>query len=137
MAKVRDIMQRDVVTIKQDSTALEAAVLLKDKDISFLVVVDNSGPVGVVTERDFVRKIVADDKQASETSLSDIMSTSFKSVESSTNIEDAVQKMLNHSIRRLVVVDGDVLAGVITQTDLAGFLRSKVLIDGTIESTKS
>ena len=62
------------------------------------------------------------------------MSYKFRSVESSIEIEDAVQKMLNNKIRRLLVVDDGKLVGVITQTDLTSFLRSKLLIEGTIEN---
>ena len=66
--------------------------------------------------------------------LSEIMSYKFRSVEPSTEIEDAVQKMLNHKIRRLLVIEQGKLAGVITQTDLTAFLRSKLLIDGKIKN---
>jgi len=133
MAKVRDIMEKNVITIQHDKSSLDAANLLKEKDISFLVIVKDDVPIGIVTERDFVRKLVVDDKQASKTPLSEIMSLKFRSVESTTNIEDAVQKMLNYNIRRLIVLDDDKLAGVITQTDLTGFLRSKLLINGTVD----
>ena len=130
-------MQKNVITIEHDKTALEAASLLKEKDISFLVIVKDDKPIGVVTERDFVKKIVAEDKQASKLSLEEIMSPKFRSVEPTTDIEDAVQKMLNLNIRRLIVIENENLAGVITQTDLAGYLRSKILINGTIDSIES
>ena len=130
-------MQKNVITIEQDKNALEAASLLKEKDISFLVIVKEGKPIGVVTERDFVRKIVGEDKQASMMSLSEIMSQKFRSVEPGTDIEDAVQKMLNFNIRRLIVLEDEKLAGVITQTDLTGYLRSKILINGTIDNIES
>ena len=137
LAKVRDIMQKNVITIEHNKSALEAATLLKEKDISFLVIVKDDKPIGVVTERDFVKKIVAEDKQASKLSLEEVMSPKFRSVEPTTDIEDAVQKMLNLNIRRLIVIENDELAGVITQTDLAGYLRSKILINGTIDEIES
>ena len=101
MGKVRDIMNKNVVSIEQAKNSLEAAKLLDSKDISFLVVIKDEKPVGVVSERDFVRKISAQDKIASEIPLSDIMSHKFRWVEPNTDIEDAVQKMLNSNIRRL------------------------------------
>ena len=134
MNQIRDIMEKNVVTLDQDSTVLEAARLLKEKKISFLVIMKNDEPIGVVTESDFVRKLVVEDKVASKTQLSEIMSYKFRSVTPSTEIEDAVQKMLNNKIRRLLVLDEGKLAGVVTQTDLTGFLRSKLLIDGTIQN---
>jgi CBS domain-containing protein len=97
-------------------------------------VVKDDNPIGVVSERDFVRKIVAENKQASDIPLSKIMSYKFRWVEPTTEIEDAVQKMLNHNIRRLVVLENEKLVGVITQTDLASYLRSKLLIEGTVKN---
>ena len=137
MAKVRDIMQKNVITVDVNKTALEAATILKEKDISFLVIVENTKPIGIVTERDFVRKIVTEDKQASKIPLTEIMSPKFRSVGPSTEIDDAVQKMLNYNIRRLLVLEEDSLVGVITQTDLTGFLRSKILINDTVKNIDS
>lgn len=134
MVQVRDIMNKEVITIDQDARALDAARLMTQKDISFLVIVKNGKPVGLITERDIVRKLAAEDKKASDVQLSEIMSYKFRWVEPSTDVEDAVQKMLNNNIRRLVVLENNELAGVITQTDLASFLRSKLLINGTIET---
>ncbi|MCH8860409.1 MAG: CBS domain-containing protein, partial [Thaumarchaeota archaeon] len=105
MGQVRDIMQKNVITIQEDTSALDAAKLISEKDISFLVIVKDGKPIGVITERDFVRKIAAQDKQASLIPLSEIMSYKFRWVEPSTEIEDAVQKMLNHNIRRLIVLE--------------------------------
>ena len=137
MAKVRDIMQKNVITVDVNKTALQAAAILKEKDISFLVIVENTKPIGIVTERDFVRKIVTEDKQASKIPLTEIMSPKFRSVGPSTEIDDAVQKMLNFNIRRLLVLEEDSLVGVITQTDLTGFLRSKILINDTVKNIDS
>ncbi|MFB5631303.1 MAG: cyclic nucleotide-binding/CBS domain-containing protein [Nitrosopumilaceae archaeon] len=137
MGQVRDIMQKNVIVIEENKSVQEAAMLITEKNISFLVVVKNDKPVGVVTEKDFVRKIAAEDKIASQIPLSKIMSYKFRSVEPSTDIEDAVQKMLNHNIRRLLVLEDEKLVGVITQTDLVDFLRSRLLIEGTLKNIES
>ncbi|MGQ0771878.1 MAG: CBS domain-containing protein [Nitrososphaerota archaeon] len=134
MGQVRDIMNKQVITISKEKTCLEAATLLQEKDISFLVVAEGQNPVGIVTEADFVRKLVAGNKVASELKVSDIMSPKFRWVEPTTIIEDAVQKMLNNNIRRLIVLEDQKLVGVITQTDLAAYLRSRLLIDETVKS---
>jgi CBS domain-containing protein len=127
-------MQKNVITVEHDRSALDAAKLISEKDISFLVVIKGAKPIGVVTEKDFVQKLVSNDKQASKIPLSDIMSYKYRWVEPSTEIEDAVQKMFNNNIRRLLVLENEKLVGVITQTDLAGFLRSKLLIEGTVKN---
>ena len=137
MTQVRDIMQKNVITIDHDKTALEAAVILKEKEISFLVIIKDNKPSGIVSERDIVRKIAAEDLTASSIKLEEIMSKKYKWVEPNTEIEFAVQKMINNNIRRLLVLENENLVGVITQTDLAEVLRSKLLINGTLENIES
>ena len=134
MSQVRDIMQKKVITIELQKTVQDAAIILKEKHISFLVVVKDSKPVGVISERDIVRKIVAESVDPKSTQLEVIMSKNFRWVEPNASIESAVQKMLNNNIRRLVVLEDENLAGVITQTDLTEFLRSKILINATVEN---
>jgi len=134
MGQIRDIMEKNVITIEDDKTALDAAHLISEKDVSFLVIMKNNIPIGVLSESDFVKRLAADDKKASEVIVSEIMSSNFRWVEPETEIEDAIQKMLNNNVRRLVILDNNKLAGVITQTDLTGFLRDKLLVDKTIKN---
>ena len=137
MTQVRDIMEKNVISIEHDKTVLDASNILKEKEISFLVIMQDGKPSGVVSERDIVRKITAEDKVASQVKLEEIMSKNFKWVDPDTVIEDAVQKMLNNNIRRLIILHDGNLAGVVTQTNLTEFLRSKILINGTIEKLES
>ena len=134
MGQIRDIMEKNVVTIEDDKTALDAANLISEKDVSFLVIMKGDMPVGVLSESDFVKRLAADNKKASDVIVSEIMSRNFRWVEPETELEDAIQKMLNNNIRRLVILDNNKLAGVITQTDLTGFLRDKLLVDKTIKN---
>lgn len=137
MDLIRDIMQTKVITIEHDKGALDAAKMLTEKKISFLVIQKEGIPVGVVTERDIVQKISSLDEKTSEFLLKDIMSSDFKWVKPEDEIENAIQKMLNNNIRRLLVLDNKKLVGVITLTDLAGFLRKKLLINGTLKKIES
>ena len=134
MGQIRDIMEKDVITIENDKTAQDAAKIIAEKDISFLVIMNEGKPQGVLSESDFVRKVAAEDKKASETKISEIMSYKFRSVEPTTTIEDAIQKMLNNNIRRLLILSDERLVGVITQTDLASYLRDQILVDGTMKN---
>ena len=136
MGQVRDIMEKNVITIDINETANNAANQMKENDISFLVIIKNGKPVGVVSERDFVQKLCANNQNSSDVKISDIMSYKFRWVNPTTKIEDAIQKMLNNNIRRLLVLDDEKLVGVITQTDLASYLREKLMIDGTIKNIK-
>lgn len=127
-------MEKDVITIENDKTAQDAAKIITENDISFLVVMNDGIPQGVLSESDFVRRIAAEDKKSSQVLISEIMSYKFRSVGPTTTIEDAIQKMLNKNIRRLLVLDNEKLVGVVTQTDLASYLRDQLLVDGTIKS---
>ena len=130
-------MRKNVITIEYDKNALEAACLISEKDISFLVIMENDSPIGVLSESDFVRRLAADDKKSSEVMISEIMSRKFRWVEPETKIEDAIQKMINNNIRRLIILENGKLVGVITQTDLTEFLRNKLLVEGTIKNIKN
>ena len=136
MGQVRDIMEKNVITININETANNAANQMKENDISFLVIIENEKPVGVVSERDFVQKLCINNQSSSDVKISDIMSYKFRWVKPTTKIEDAIQKMLNNNIRRLLILDDEKLVGVITQTDLASYLREKLMIDGTIKNIK-
>jgi CBS domain-containing protein len=130
-------MQKNVITIEHDKTVHDAATILKEKEISFLVIMKEGKPTGVVSERDIVQKIAAEDLKASTVLIEDIMSKKFRWVSPDTVIEDAVQKMLNNNIRRLIILEDEKLVGVITQTNLAEFLRSKLLINGMLDNIES
>ena len=134
MAQIRDIMQKNVITIEHDKTAYDAECLISEKDISFLVIIKDHLPNGVITESDFVKRLTARDKKASEVIISEIMSNKFRCVNPEPEIEDAIQKMLNNNIRRLLILDDAKLVGVLTQTDLTEFLRNKLLVDQTIKN---
>ena len=137
MGQIRDIMEKNVVTIEYNKSAIDAAEIISEKNISFLVIMKEGLPIGVLSESDFVRKLNTTNKKSSDVQIEEIMSYKFRWVEPTTQIEDAVQKMLNNNIRRLLVLENNKLVGVITQTDLIEFLRERLLVDGTIKSIES
>lgn len=132
---VRDIMTRNVVSIEQNKTALEAARLMTESSISSLVVhADDESAVGILTERDFLSKICSKDLQASKVKIADIMSRIQMSAQTNTPIEVAVQRMINNKIRRLPVMESGKVVGIVTVTDMAKALRKTLLIDGLLSA---
>jgi CBS domain-containing protein len=130
---IRDIMTKKVITIDECSTALDAAKLMAEKGISSLIVLNQEGnPIGIVTERDFVKKICIKELQISKVKIKDIMSKLRTFADPETPIEVAVQRMVNHKIRRLPVLENGKLVGIITVTDLAKHLRTTLLIEGAL-----
>jgi Predicted signal-transduction protein containing cAMP-binding and CBS domains len=129
-------MTKKVVTIADDKTALDAAKLMAEKGISSLIVVKNGNPEGIITERDFIKKICAKELQISQIKIINIMSKIQTIAEPDTPIEVAVQRMVNRRIRRLPIVQDGKVVGIITVTDLARHLRTILLIEGALSSDR-
>jgi CBS domain-containing protein len=129
---VRDIMTKHVVTIDENRTALEAAKIMAEKGISSLIVLKDQNPVGIVTERDFVKKICIKELKISHVKVNEVMSKIRTFADPEIPIEVAVQRMVNHKIRRLPIMENGKVVGIITVTDLAKYLRTILLIEGAL-----
>jgi CBS domain-containing protein len=129
---VRDIMTKHVVTIDENRTALEAAKIMTEKGISSLIVLKDQNPVGIVTERDFVKKICIKELKISHVKVNEVMSKIRTFADPDIPIEVAVQRMVNHKIRRLPIMETGQVVGIITVTDLAKYLRTILLIEGAL-----
>lgn len=132
--QIKDIMTKELVTISKDHSALEAAKIMTEKGVSSLIVLAGDQPVGIVTERDFIKKICLKELQLSTIKVGEIMSKIRTSAPPDMSIEVAVQRMINNRIRRLPIIDKGKLVGIITVTDLAQHLRTILLLDGTLRS---
>ena len=131
---VSQIMTSQVVTINFTKSALDAALLMKEKRISSLIVQDNDEKsLGIITERDFVKRVCAEDKKSSDVKISELMSKIQTFAEPNTPVDVAVQRMINNRIRRLPVISGGKVVGIITVTDLAKELRRIMLTKGIVE----
>lgn len=129
---VKNIMTREVMTINDDSTVMDAARVMTENRISSLIVERDQSAVGIVSERDFVRKVCSKDLLSSKVLVSEIMSNIAVTAEPDTPLEVAVQRMINHKIRRLPVLDKGRIIGIVTVTDLAKELRKIVLQEGVL-----
>lgn len=130
---VSEIMSNQVVTIDPSKTALDAALLMKEKRISSLIVQDNDQLLGIITERDFVKRVCADNKKSSDVQITELMSKIQTFAAPDTPVDVAVQRMINNRIRRLPVISNGKVVGIITVTDLAKELRRIMLTQGIIE----
>ena len=129
---IQDIMTKKIVTIKHEKTSLDAAKLMNNHGISSLIVENDQKHIGIITERDIVSKICCKDLQPSKVNVADIMSDIRIYAIPSTPIEVAVQRMINHKIRRLPVIEGGKIVGIVTVTDLAKELRKMILEEGLL-----
>jgi CBS domain-containing protein len=115
-------MTKNVITIDVTQNAMDAAKLMKEKKIASIVTTKENKPFGIVTERDFVRKICSENLRSKETRLVDIASSPLITVSPNATIEAAARTMADKKVRRLVIVDNEKVAGIVTATDLATYL---------------
>jgi CBS domain-containing protein len=134
---VRDIMTKDIVTIDEGETALEAARIMSQRGISSLIVVKDEVPKGIITERDFIKKVCAKQLEISQVKVNSIMSRIRTVADPDTTIEVAVQRMANRGIRRLPIMQEGKVVGIITVTDLARYLRTILLLEGALDVNKT
>ena len=117
--QVKDVMNRDVVTICPDQTAASAAKIMTKNNVSCLVIVDKTKVIGIVTETDFLTKIRTDKNNLNKMKVSDIMSSPVESVSSDFSVLDASRIAIDKHVKRLPVLESDgQLIGIVTQTDL-------------------
>ncbi len=125
---VRDMMTKKLETIEGSSSIQDAAKRMRDTNVSSLVVVDNEGkPLGIVTERDIVRKACIHDVSTSKVTNKEIMSSPIITIEYSSSTSDAADKMLQYNIRHLLVVNSayenpdDNPIGILTPRDFTRY----------------
>jgi predicted transcriptional regulator len=133
MSKVKDIMTKTVITIESNKTVIEAAALMTENNVSNLIVMYKNTPTGIVTERDFVRKVLAKNKP-STTKISEIMSTPLRVIDPDAPIKEAARRMVRRKIRRLPVIKDNKLVGIITAADFARHLSKKTFTDDILEA---
>ena len=131
---VREIMSVNVVTITPDEPISDVAKLMNDTDIGAIIIVDKERPVGVVTESDIVRRVVAEGKDPKTVTASEVMSSPLIHVTPDTPLTEAMRVMARGNIRRVAVLKKNVLAGIITSRDILRW--SPELIDVLVESLK-
>lgn len=131
---VKDIMSVNVVTMPQDASVLDVAKSMADMDLGSIVVVEGQSPLGIITESDIVRRVVAAGKDVHSTCARDIMTSPLVYVNPNTALTEAMRIMARSNIRRVVVLKNDSLAGIITSRDILKW--SPELIDILVESLK-
>jgi CBS domain-containing protein len=115
---VREVMTRDLHTIKDDSPIVEAARQMRDGDVGDVLIVDGDRAAGILTDRDIAVRGVAEDRDPNSRAL-DIATTGVVGIEADQRIDDAVELMRSHDIRRLLVVDRGRPVGIVSIGDLA------------------
>ncbi|MCX8099659.1 MAG: CBS domain-containing protein [Geminicoccaceae bacterium] len=113
---------RVVWTIEPDATVLDAIRLLAEKDVGALVVVEDDRPVGIFSERDYVRKVYLKGKTSPTTRVEEVMSSPPISVGPEATVEHCMATMTNRRVRHLPVVENGRLAGIVSIGDLVNHI---------------
>ena len=133
--KVEDVMSSPVFTISDTDSVLTASKLMKKHEIGCVVVVDKTGkPLGLFTERDVVRRVAALDLLPSKVKAGKSMTKPAETIEPSANVTDAAKRIRELKVRRLVVVQGGKLKGIITSNDISDI--TPALIDVVTEKSQ-
>lgn len=133
MTAVKDIMSKTVSTVNVNQTIFEAAEVMSSKDISCVVITDGTSPVGLITEKDIVGKVVAK-KKPTETKVSEIMSKNLITVDPDASLKEAARLMSTNKIRRLPVLKQDKLVGIVVASDLVRNLGKKSLTEEILDA---
>jgi CBS domain-containing protein len=116
---VRDAMTEDPRSIGKSVSVVEAARLMREQDIGSLPITDDEKLVGMITDRDITTRVVAEAADPQMTSVGDVYSRDLISVAPDNDLEEAVQLMARHQVRRLPVVENGTLVGIVAQADIA------------------
>lgn len=121
MKKVTHILARkgnNIISVSPNSPVLDALKIMADKNIGSLVVVENDEYMGLLTERDYARKVILKGKSSADTLVSEIMSTGLPRITPDNSIDTCMHIMSESNIRYLPVFDFDKLCGIISINDV-------------------
>lgn len=124
MPTVSDILTRkgaDVVAVPADESVLNAARLMNERGIGGVVVTEGGRPVGIFTERDVLRRVVAEHRDPGDTLVRDVMTSPVIRCKAEAKLDEVMALMSEKRIRHLPVVEGDELRGIVTSGDLMAY----------------
>ena len=116
--EINEVMTEGVIAVEQDKSIVEASRKLEEEGIRGLVVVDDGEAVGVIVCRDIVYEVVGPKKEPADTTVGEVMSTDLIVAEEDEYLDDVAMAMAKNNISRVPVVRGDMLVGILTQSDI-------------------
>jgi len=116
MPTIKDIMTKEVVTIDVNKTVFDAAELMSNKGVGCVIVIVQGFPVGIITERDMVKRVLAK-RSSIDQKVTEVMTKTLITVEPETSLKDAARVMSTNGIRRLPVLKNNKLVGIVVATD--------------------
>jgi predicted transcriptional regulator len=130
MAKIRDLMSKKVITLQAHASIYQAVKLMNKNKIGSLIIVRNGETVGILTERDLLERVLEKCKNPKETHVFEAMTSHVITGNPDMEISEATSLMFKNKIKKLPIVEGDKLVGIVTLTDIA---RATSVNEETIE----
>lgn len=121
MLKIEDIMVESVVTVDAEAPVMKAVKLMNENEIGCIVVTRRRRAVGIVTERDMLKRVIAKSKSPQKTKIREIMTKPLIFAQPDMDIEEATRLMFEKKIKKLPIIDHGRLVGLVTLTDVARF----------------
>jgi len=115
--RIKEVM-KDVQVINGESSIRDAASLMAKRKIGSLIVLNGKKPVGIITERDILTRVTANNKVPDKVLIKNVMTDKVVTIDSEALIDDAVYLMLKHKIKKLPVISEGKIIGVVTSTDI-------------------
>jgi len=112
-------MTMDVITIDENASVKEAADIMNQHEIGCLIAVRKGKAIGIITERDLLKRVIVEDKNAKKTKVGEVMSRPLEVVAPGTDLEEALRLMFQKKIKKLPVVYKNRLLGLVSLTDIA------------------
>jgi CBS domain-containing protein len=119
MSQIKDVMSSNPTSLESSATVADAARAMAREDVGSIPVVDGGRLAALVTDRDIVVRVVAEGRDPGSTALGEIASSDLQTVSPDEDLDSALRKMASAQVRRLPVVEGDRLVGIVAQADVA------------------
>ena len=119
--KIEELMVKKVVTVKASDKVIDAVELMNKHEIGCLIVVNDEKAVGILTERDMLKRVLAKSKDPKKTKVEQVMSVPLITTKPQNEVEDTARLMFKSEIKKLPVVEDGQLLGLVTLTDLVRF----------------
>ena len=124
--RVGELISGRLIYIDSEDNVIKAAILMRENNISSLLVKHRGDFVSIVTEKDIINKVVAEELYPGDVKVSEIMSKDLFTVSRNESIEEAAKLMRKKGVRRLIVLEDERIVGIITETDIAKHLKAIV-----------
>ncbi|MCP4256377.1 MAG: CBS domain-containing protein [Planctomycetes bacterium] len=126
---ISEIMSKDVCGIDRKASVAEAATIMSSRHISSVTVMESEQIVGILTEKNILGRVIAQQKNPHDVKAEEVMSSPVISVPPSYSVFSASKTMEHMNIHRLVIMDGKKLCGIVTQTDIFMAIKNKLQAD--------